>query len=118
MQQIFDNKNFIPIAIVACIIGVALHVVGMIGAYLEHYGLSISYAVLLTLSTIILIISCFRDKFNIIWLVFAVAFTLLAYSFAVDCRVQTIMHPVYDDITNNGQDVPRKGSNFNNYHSK
>ncbi|CAG2167637.1 unnamed protein product [Oppiella nova] len=68
MQQIFDNKNFIPIAIVACIIVVALHVVGMIGAYLEHYGLSISYAVLLTLSTIILIISCFRDKFNIIWL--------------------------------------------------
>ncbi|CAG2106158.1 unnamed protein product [Medioppia subpectinata] len=86
----------IMIVVIVCAMVLAIQSIGVFGTYKEHYCLSMTYAILLTLGTVSSFGSCFKDTTYIGSFVFNLLVTILAFSFVNDLRKPTMLqqHPM------------------------
>ena len=93
------------VVIAATSIGSLLHLIGMLGAYKEHYCLSMTYSVFFAIATVILAIRAVMSllkmnrisAMNWIGVIIEFAIFLLAYSFAMNILISSSLEEDQSD---------------------
>ena len=91
-KELNDDKKkefrliVITIIIVVSIIGGLLNLIGVLGAYKEHYCLSFTYGIYIALKTVVLLFISMQHSWLWIKTIFSFAISILAFSFAMSIR--------------------------------
>jgi len=63
-------------------LNVSLNLVGLMGAYKEHYCMTMTYAILMTIGTIGTVVTAFRNPYYFITAAIDIIVCIIAYTFA------------------------------------